>query len=198
MDESKTEVMILTRESQRGLRYAALARSKEKDHPVLHAVQAGGDEVIGADGYRLHAAHVELPQHGLLNVDKISTATTYAEEQGDYPNVESLLDNMTDATRDYRKIETEFLVDAQYLREALTGMGGVVRVRLYDAGAGGSIIEVLGKLDAGKGEQEISAYALVMGVYPQNKTVLPTWRPFERPVTCGFNESNQTEDESEQ
>ena len=146
-----------TKQDSEAIRWLQKGASKDKARPVLNGIHVANGYTWSADGFRLHA--IRTPRcltdaEGEIVTGKVNAGEFIAELDtivGTYPDTSQLLP--------IEAPEFEIAIDPKYLREALAGMDGPVRLRFYGST---KPMEVLGA----KGDSY--RYALVMPMHLEN------------------------------
>ena len=160
----------LSHEEERAVRYVDRARlsAKDKSHPVLQAVNVNGG-IEAADGFRLHAANIQLDEPGLWSYGKPGPVLQVDAQDGAFP----------DCSRIVPKEEPAMVVvlNSKFLRDALAGLSEYVTLRLYSPT---KPVEVMGTAAVKRGKTPPEVYALIMPCHTRNHAeIISTWRPHQ-------------------
>ena len=158
----------LTHEEEKAVRYTDRARAKgaeAKSRPVLGALHCNG-VIEAADGYRYHAANIQLEAEGLLAYDKPGPVLRAREENGTFPDMGRVIPSEDPSMT--------IILNARFLRDALQGLEDFVTLRLYSETRP---IEIMGHAKAKRGQEPPETYALIMPLSP--KAGAATWRPHQ-------------------
>ena len=153
--------MLVKIENVKAVKYVAEATTKSKT-PALAGVHC--DKTIeAADGFRLHAANIQLPT-GLWKIDRPAPAVDLEPIEAEFP--------ITERLKPKGEPSLVITIDAKLLRDALAQQQ-IVTLYLYDPLGP---LEVCGKIDGAE------TYALIMPMFnrePQD------WRPYVKEASEG-------------
>ena len=148
------------------LRWLRKAMSTDVCRPTLTGFNTAGDHTVATDGYRAHFIRTpdDLGDGAFRFKEKLLAADTVATVEpieGTFPEVHQVLPGGEPVC--------EIFVSARYLREALEGMNGIVRLAVSEGERGK--IEVFGLA-----KDKTEAYALIMPMAPRDLEGL-AWKP---------------------
>jgi len=156
----------LSHEQEKAIRYVDRARSTDKTHPVLQAVNSNGI-METADGHRYHAVNTQIDYEGLLSYGKPGAVLQAEPEAGTFPDIARIIPKEEPAM--------VIVLDSRFLRDALAGLEQYVTLRIYSPT---KPMEVMGHAAVKRGSDSPETYALIMPVHSSPETQA-TWRPHQ-------------------
>jgi hypothetical protein len=160
---SDNPLVKISKEQAAALKYVQQAASEDQGRPTLTPVRVNGS-LEACDGIRIHAANIQLPEalEGLMFVEKVQpTLESWKVIDCNYPDLVAIM------PKNAPTVTVTF--NAEYMREALTGLTGMCELRIFTEH---TPIEVAGHLP-----DDTATYALVMPMRKDETRNDFSWKP---------------------